>query len=104
MNADGLIARVRPLLEEVLIPAFRSPQVTGPVPPVTLQTPPVAEVPVVPKLPLLLSIVHAIGEYDVLKLPLLCASALPVTKSKHKATTPTFAKGFLCIMSSDSFH
>jgi hypothetical protein len=48
--------------------------------------------------------VHATGAYDALKLPLLCAIALPVTKSKHKATTPIFPTSFLCIMSSDSFH
>jgi hypothetical protein len=104
VTADGVITRVTPLPEEVLMPAFRSPQVTGPLPPVTSHTPPVAEVPVVPKLPLLLSIVHATGAYDALKLPLLCARALLETQNKHSATTPIFAESFLRIMSSDSVH
>src|SRR5258708_15776008 len=96
------MTRVTPLPEEVLMPALKSPQVTGPIPPVTSQIPPVAGVPVVPKLPLLLLIVHAIGEYDALKLPLLCAKVLAETKSKHKVMTPTFAVRFLRIFSSDS--
>jgi hypothetical protein len=104
VTADGVITSVTPLPDEVLMAAFRSPQLTA-VPSVT-HTPPVVEPvdPVVPKPPLLVLIVHATGKYDALKLPLLCAIALPETKSKHKVMTPTFAKSFLCIMSSDSFH
>src|ERR1700752_3290643 len=97
VTADGVMTSVTPLPEEVLMPALRSPQVTGPMPPVTSHTPPVAAVPVVPKLPLLLLIVQAIGDDDALKFPLLCAKVLPETKSKHKVMTPTFAVRFLRI-------